>query len=267
MEFDIYIVNAFVHLGFQGNAAAVIPLNDWLNDSEMLSIAAENNLSETAYIRRLHSGHYEIRWFSPFMEVDFCGHATLASAHVLFTEMVSHENTIQFETAKVGPIVVTRNPQGRIEMNFPNCQPEVVRPQDIPQTLLDGLSHRPEEVWRNAQAYVAVYAHETYVTQMTYNVDLLKTLAPYDVVVTAPADDYDFVSRYFWPASGGHEDPVTGSIHAGLAPFWAKRFGKNELIAYQASPRGGVLYCRLQQDRVYVAGDAALYLKGKIYTQ
>ena len=266
MELDIYIVDAFTKQQFKGNAAAVVPLQQWLPAEVMQNIAAENNLSETAFIRAVSANQYEIRWFSPLTEIDFCGHATLAASYVIFNHLGA-QGGIEFLTAKVGTLLVNQHSDGRIEMSFPNQCPEVV--EQVPAALLAGLSVKPVQVLKNRQAYFAVMATEQDVKSLSYVSEQLKQLAPYDVVVTARSstitNEYDFVSRYFWPANGGDEDPVTGSIHAGLTPYWAKILGKSDLLAYQASPRGGMVYCRLAGERVLVSGFAVLYLKGTAY--
>ncbi|MCE2571182.1 PhzF family phenazine biosynthesis protein [Motilimonas eburnea] len=263
MELDIYVIDAFADQQFKGNSAAVVPVEQWPSDALMQNIAAENNLSETAYIKHIADNTYEIRWFSPLTEIDFCGHATLASAYVLFHELgVSKE--ITFSTLKVGSLKVTLNAQNDIEMVFPNQAPEAV--VDVPAQLVEGLSIVPVNVLRNRQAYFAVLSDEQAVREVKYDSSLLKQLAPYDVVVTAAAaEQYDFVSRYFWPANGGDEDPVTGSIHSGLAPYWAGQLGKDNLLAYQASARGGLLNCKVMGDKVVISGKGVLYLKGKIF--
>lgn len=261
MKLNLYVVDAFTDTQFKGNSAAVVLVDDWLDVQLMQDIAAENNLSETAFVKREEANRFSIRWFSPLCEIDFCGHATLASSFVLFEE-VGIEGVITFETLAVGQLSVTMNEHKRIEMVFPNRAPESV--DEVPQALLAGLSLAPLEVYKNQQAYFAVYADEQSVQDVGYDCAELKKLAPLDVVVTGRGADYDCVSRYFWPANGGDEDPVTGSIHAGLAPFWAGRLGKNELVAHQASKRGGVLYCEVKGDKVVVSGDGVLYLKGEI---
>ncbi len=259
---DIFVVDAFTEQQFKGNSAAVIPLQQWPDANVMQNIAIENNLSETAFIKPVSQNKYQIRWFSPITEIDFCGHATLASAHVLFQELgIRHK--IEFVTAKVGTLVVTMNANNKIEMSFPSQMPTPV--STIPDAVYSGLSITPKKVLKNRQAYFAVLSNEQEVYDITYDSEQLKKLAPYDIVVTARSNEYDFVSRYFWPANGGDEDPVTGSIHAGLAPYWAAALNKQEVIAYQASKRGGALRCVMSGDRVLVSGNAVLYLKGKIY--
>jgi PhzF family phenazine biosynthesis protein len=262
MELGIFVVDAFTTQQFNGNSAAVIPLENWLKSELMQKIALENNLSETAFIKKVSDNKYEIRWFSPITEIDFCGHATLAASFVLFNYF-GVGNEIEYVTQEVGSLTVVQAEDGRIEMNFPGQMPEDI--YDFPEALIKGLSIKPIRVLRNRQAYFAIFPSEEDVRNVTYNSQQLKTLAPFDIVVTAKGNDYDFVSRYFWPANGGDEDPVTGSIHAGLAPYWSVELSKSRLIAYQASSRGGVLYCSLENDRVLVSGYGVLYLRGSVY--
>ncbi|PSW21799.1 PhzF family phenazine biosynthesis protein [Photobacterium sanctipauli] len=262
MELEIFVIDTFTQQQFKGNSAAVVPLKEWLAPSLMQKIASENNLSETAFIKQTELGKYEIRWFSPLTEIDFCGHATLASSFVLFNHL-GYQGEIEFSTLEVGTLTVNQLEDGRIEMSFPNQCPEPVA--ELPSPLLEGLSIKPVQVLKNRQAYFAVMASEHEVLDVRYQSEQLKQLAPFDVVVTAKSEEYDFVSRYFWPASGGDEDPVTGSIHSGLAPYWSEKLNKTELIAYQASQRGGVLYCNLVEDRVVVSGFGVMYLHGKIF--
>tara|TARA_B100001059_G_scaffold34390_1_gene27651 strand:+ start:14846 stop:15589 length:744 start_codon:yes stop_codon:yes gene_type:complete len=246
----------------------VVSLTQWLAPEVMQSIAGEIILSETAFIFSLSAHQYEIRWFSPLTEIDFCGHATLASSYVIFQHLAG-QGEIEFITSQVGSLFVNQHSDGRIEMSFPNQCPDVV--EQVPDALLAGLSVAPITVLKNRQAYFAIMATEQEVKNLSYNSEQLKQLAPFDLVVSAKAsastntDEYDFISRYFWPANGGDEDPVTGSIHSGLAPYWAKQLAKTELVAYQASARGGILYCKISNDRVLVSGFAVLYLKGTAY--
>ena len=260
MKLSIYQVDAFTDQLFKGNYAAVVPLPQAINPELMQQIATENNLSETAFLLKLADDHYQIRWFSPVTEIDFCGHATLAAAFVLFSQTDSTE--LRFSTLAVGDLTVSKQKDDWIQMDFPKRLASVV---EAPEALLTGLSITPSLVLRSAQAYFAIYDNEQQVKQLRTESAELKKLAPYDVVATAAGTDYDFVSRYFWPANGGDEDPVTGSIHAGLVPYWTEQLGKNQLMAYQASARGGVLRCELKSDRVLISGQARLYLKGEIY--
>lgn len=262
MQLPIYQVDAFTDTLFKGNYAAVVPLQQWLSAEVMQSIAAENNLSETAFLWRDDNGRYAIRWFSPLTEIDFCGHATLASAFVLF-RLQPEVRSITFIAAAVGELEVRLEADGRISMRFPRLDPEPVT--DVPPALLAGLSLPPERVLVNRQAWFAVYADEQSVLQVEQDPQQLKQLAPRDVVVTAPGVNSDCVSRYFWPANGGLEDMVTGSIHAGLAPYWAERLNQRELLAIQASSRAGRLDCVVRDDHVQISGHAVLYLEGQIH--
>ncbi len=260
MKLAVQVIDAFTSEPFKGNPAAVVPLRDWLSPELMQSIAAENNLSETAFFVQAADGRYDIRWFSPLKEIAFCGHATLASAHVLFTN--SSSSIVTFRAQAVGELPVTRLADGRLEMSFPNRAP--TRVDEAPAALLAGLPTQPVEVLRNAQAWFAVYEDEGQVRELVPDLDRLAELGPLDVTVTAPGASCDFVSRYFWPANGGEEDPVTGSIHAGLAPYWAGRLKKNSLVAMQVSRRTGTLHCRVEGERVFVSGSAVKYLEGSI---
>ncbi|MGP4864578.1 PhzF family phenazine biosynthesis protein [Psychrobacter sp. T6-5] len=266
MQLEINIIDAFTDTLFKGNSAAVIVTDTWLDDILMQSIASENNLSETTFIVADDKGVYHIRWFTPFTEIAFCGHGTLASAFVLFKKnpMLA---SIKFSAKVVGILTVVKTNSGKMQMDFPNRMPEKV--DEIPDSLLAGLSIVPVEVYRNEKAYFVVYDSESDVLNISLDNEKLKELLPLNVVVTCQAESdtyykYDFISRYFWLNNGGGEDPVTGSVHTGLAPLWAKRLAKNELVAYQASSRGGVLDCTVAGDRVLISGNAVPYLTGFI---
>jgi len=261
MRLKIHHVDAFTETVFKGNYAAVIVTDDWLSDDLMQSIAAENNLSETAFAKKAGHHAYEIRWFSPTTEIDFCGHATLATAFVLFAQDGSI-GELTFSAAAVGDLIIHQTEAGDIEMSFPNRKPDAI--SAIPQELVNGLSIAPQEVLVSRQAYFVIYPNEADVHSVQIDLGELRKLAPLDVVVTAASSNYDFVSRYFWPAHGGTEDPVTGSIHAGLGPLWAERLGKSTLTAHQASERGGDLRCRVTDSHVIVSGRAVQYLEGYI---
>nr|WP_315463821.1 PhzF family phenazine biosynthesis protein [uncultured Rhodoferax sp.] len=262
MQIPIHIIAAFTSEPFKGNPAAVIQLSEWLPDSVMQAIATENNLSETVFLVKQAPHSYAIRWFSPIKEIDFCGHATLASAYVL-SEQGKDKTPLHFQAQAVGTITATPSDDGLIEMRFPNRAPVPI--EDIPPELSAGLSPPPKLVLRSVQAYFAIYDHEEEVRNVVPHLASLAKLDPYDVVVTAPSPQYDFVSRYFWPANGGAEDPVTGSIHAGLAPYWASRLNKTStLTALQVSQRTGQLRCRVSGEHVYVSGACVQYLQGNI---
>ena len=262
MQLEMNVVDAFTDTVFKGNSAAVIITDSWLTDDLMQLIAFENNLSETAFIVLEDDSIYHIRWFSPFTEIAFCGHATLASAFVLFNKNPNVE-TIEFSAEAVGILTIVQTDDGKIQMDFPNTKPE--RVDDIPSSLLAGLSIVPVEVYKNTQAYFVIYDSESDVLTVERDNEQLKQLAPLNVVVTCQAKSadykkYDFISRYFWPANGGDEDPVTGSAHTALAPLWVERLGKNNLVAYQASRRGGILDCVVAGDRVLISGNAVQYM-------
>lgn len=263
MKLKINIIDAFTNKNFSGNSAAVVVLESWLDEATMQNIASENNLAETAFLVKNEKGIYHIRWFSPLMEIDFCGHATLASSFVLFKKNEKVEK-LNFYAEAVGEFEVIKKDDGFIQMDFPNRKPKLV--ENIPSEIINGLSIKPKEVYLSQQAYFAVYSNDEDVLNVSYKKEQLEKLLPYDVVVTALCKDdkYDCISRYFWPASGGVEDPVTGSIHAGLAPLWAEVLKKDEIIAYQASKRGGILYCQIKDDRVLISGQAVQYLEGYI---
>ncbi len=265
MQLPIHMVDAFTSVQFKGNQAAVVLLEDWLTEPALQAIATENNLSETSFlVWSAERNAYEIRWFSPLKEIAFCGHATLASACVIFEADPGLRN-ITFWGAAVGDVTAAREHTGRIVMTFPRRDARHL--SEVPVALLEGLSPLPDHVWVNQQAYMAVYASEACVHSVKPNLERLKSLGPLDVVVTAPANvgaPYDFVSRYFWPANGGDEDPVTGSIHAALAPYWSEKLNKNVLIAHQASQRTGTLFCEVTDSNVKVAGHCARYLTGTI---
>lgn len=266
MQLEINVIDAFTDTVFKGNSAAVIITERWLTDELMQSIAFENNLSETGFIVPDDEGLYHIRWFSPFTEIAFCGHGTLASAFVLFKKNPTL-TTVKFSAKAVGVFTVIQTDTGKIQMDFPNRTPEKV--EEVPDSLLAGLSIAPVDVYQNEQAYFVVYNSESNVLTVMCDNEKLKSLLPLNIVVTCQAKsdkygDFDFISRYFWLRNGGGEDPVTGSAHTGLAPLWAARLGKNELVAYQASRRGGVLDCVVAEGRVQVSGNAVQYMSGFI---
>ena len=261
MKLKIYQIDAFTNTIFKGNPAAVIVIDEWMSEDKMQSIAIENNLSETAFAKKCDDATYEIRWFSPITEIDFCGHATLATAFVLFQED-SSINEVIFLAKAVGSLKVKQLDDGYIEMIFPNRKPS--RVESIPEELKIGLSIEPKDVYVNQQTYFVIYPNEEDVYNVQIEIEEIKKLGPLDVTVTSKSTKYDFISRYFWPANGGIEDPVTGSMHTGLAPLWAEILDKNELLAYQASKRGGILKCKVSDEQVVIQGQAIQYLEGYI---
>src|SRR5579875_2931381 len=243
MELPIYQVDAFSSSVFSGNPAAICPLESWLPDATLQAIATENNLSETAFFVP-RDGAYQLRWFTPGCEVDLCGHATLASAHVLFSELKCGGDTLRFET-KSGELLVHRE-DDRLAMDFPSRPPQPISPDPA---LVPALGGNPVEVLA-ARDYLIRYASESEVRALTPDMEALKKIDRFAFIVTAPGENCDFVSRFFAPAKGVPEDPVTGSAHCTLIPYWAERLGKTELHARQVGPRGGELFCRLAGDRV-----------------
>lgn len=257
MEIPIYQVDAFSASVFRGNPAAVCPLSFWLPDTALQAIAAENNLAETAFFVR-NGGSFKLRWFTPVCEVDLCGHATLASAHVLFHELGEPGNTVRFDT-KSGELSVSRG-DGRLILNFP-ARP--AREVTADPRLISALGGKPTEILA-ARDYLVCYATQEEVQALSPDMEALKKLDRAACIATAPGNDCDFVCRFFAPAKGIPEDPVTGSAHCTLIPYWASRLGKAELFAKQISRRGGELFCKLAGDRVEIAGHAALFLRGTI---
>lgn len=254
---DLYQVDAFAGKVFEGNPAAVCPLHEWLPDTQLRNIAMENNLSETAYFTE-EEDSYRLRWFTPVAEVDLCGHATLASAHVLFEHLGYDKPEIVFDSNS-GPLRV-RKEKGLLKMNFPATIGEQVDP---PEALLDALGTGAEEVYK-ATDYMIVLESEDQVRKLDPNFFLLNKIDTRGIIVTAPGEDYDFVSRFFAPALGINEDPVTGSAHTMMTPYWSEKFGKKEMKARQISKRGGTVMCTMLGDRVEIAGKAVTYLEGLI---
>ncbi len=258
----IYQVDAFTDKLFAGNPAAVVPLKEWLSDELMQKIALENNLSETAFFVPIRENLFHIRWFTPTAEVDLCGHATLASAFVVFQELNSNADKIIFQS-KSGDLPVSRRAD-LIELDFPIQHTELCLP---PLGLIESMGRQPKEIRRAADDYLLVYEEEQTILEMKPDFGQLKNIQARGVIVTALANDptIDFVSRFFGPSVGVNEDPVTGSAHTKLIPYWAEILKKNKLKAHQVSERGGVLACTLSETRVMIAGKACLYLKGTIF--
>jgi PhzF family phenazine biosynthesis protein len=252
-----YQVDAFTDKAFGGNPAAVVPLSSWLDDSILQAIAEENNLSETAFFVPSDKG-FKLRWFTPAKEVDLCGHATLATAHVIFEYLGYTQRTITFETLSGELYVEKKNNQ--LEMNFPRCTPE---PHEISDILVKGLGLRPIEVLV-ADDYIAVFDSEATVRAIIPDQSQLAKLDLRGVIITAPGIDVDFVSRLFAPKYGIPEDPVTGSAHCELTPYWASKLGKNTLSARQVSKREGIINCELNGDRVFISGKAVTFMEAEI---
>ena len=264
MDLAIFQVDAFTTKVFAGNPAAVCPLQDWLEDATMQSIAAENNLSETAFFVK-EGGSYRLRWFTPQCEVDLCGHATLASGFVFLNVLKPQQSSVRFQT-RSGLLTVSRDGD-LFAMDFPALPPW--KCEAPPGELLRGLSKEgsvdsPAEVWQTRNNYFVVYQSEDQVRNARPSFAILEKLHPFGVCITGPGQQADFVSRYFVPSYGIPEDPVTGSTHSALTPYWSGRLNKEKLHARQLSKRGGELWCEFKTERVILKGSAALYLQGSI---
>jgi PhzF family phenazine biosynthesis protein len=257
MKTQVYYVDAFTEKMFSGNPAAVCPLKKWISGESMQSVAAENNLSETAFFVGA-KGRYHLRWFTPVKEIDLCGHATLASAYVIFNHIDRSLKDLVFDS-RSGPLSVRRD-GNLLTMDFPSQKPQ---PCKAPEELLSALGHKPVAVLKAAD-YVVVLEDEESVRKIAPDMTLLKKIDLRGVAVTAKGAKADFVSRFFAPKYGINEDPVTGSSHCELAPYWSKKLGKKELRAVQLSKRGGEKLCRDMGERVLLSGKAVLYMEGAI---
>ncbi|GAB6125732.1 PhzF family phenazine biosynthesis protein [Humidesulfovibrio idahonensis] len=260
--YPLYQVDAFADGVFKGNPAAVVPLETWLPDETLAAIAEENNLSETAFfVPKAGPGQYHLRWFTPTFEIDLCGHATLATAWVIFHELGYAGERICFESQS-GPLFVERAGD-RLVLDFPSWPPERV---EVTEAMTRAFGAQPLEAWAGRDL-LCVFAHEDMVRGMRPNHAAFYDL-PYVCNIASAAakagGEFDIVSRVFCPEAGIPEDPVTGSAHSLLTPFWTARLGKAQLRSYQASKRGGRLWCELKDGRVRIAGNAALYLRGLI---
>jgi PhzF family phenazine biosynthesis protein len=259
MELPLFWIDAFTDRVFGGNPAAVVPLETWPEDRLLQRIAFENGLSETAYFVRTGPARAHLRWFTPTLEIELCGHATLATAHVLLNEIGQKEWPFVFDT-KSGPLsVATRG--DLIELDFPALPASPAQPS--PQ-LLRGLVREPAATFKTQRMWLCVYETADDVARLAPNAAELATVMPGKIIVTGPGVDCDFVSRFFAPGAGVPEDPVTGSSHCTLVPYWAERLGKKTFHARQISARGGELWCELDGSRVRMAGRAAAYMKGRI---
>ena len=262
MKIKLFQIDAFTDQLFGGNPAAVCPLNSWLEDEVLLQIAKENNLAETAYFVPLPNGHFHLKWFTPEIEMDLCGHATLATAFVIFEELDYQQSAITFETQS--GLLTVKKVNDLLEMDFPSRPP---LPADLPAIITEGLSIQPKEVWK-ARDYVLVYERAQDILDIEPNLAILNqiNLDPGGIIVTAKGttNNIDFVSRFFTPQASIFEDPVTGSAHCTLVPFWADRLNKTELKAVQLSTRRGELFCTLEEDRVKIRGKAVKYLQGVV---
>jgi predicted PhzF superfamily epimerase YddE/YHI9 len=263
MKLSLYWVDAFTDQPFHGNPAGVVPLAEWPADGLMQQVAFENNLAETAFFVRTAPDHFHLRWFTPEREIDLCGHATLATAFVLFTQLGQTGDRIEFDS-RSGPLTVTRR-DSLLELDFPVRPPALVPAAQLPPTLLAGLGGPPPQWIGKSRDYLCVYPAAADVLALKPDFTALNQIDVIGIIVTAPGENgIDFVSRFFAPNCGVPEDPATGSSHCTLIPYWAGRLGKTKLQARQISARGGELFCELRGDRVGIAGRAVLYLRGEI---
>ena len=261
MELKIYQVDAFTDKVFSGNPAAVCPLENWLTDDMMQNIAAENNLAETAFYVKQDT-KYEIRWFTPAVEVDLCGHATLATAFVLFHHENHSGNNIEFYSLRSGSLTVTKS-EDLLTLNFPTDSFEEVM---ITDAMKAGLNATPKAAFKGKSDLLVVFENEDEILDLKPAFDRLAQLNARGIIVTAKGNEVDFVSRFFAPQVGINEDPVTGSAHTTLIPYWSKQLNKKVMTAIQLSARKGHLQCAYLNDRVAISGKGKLYLKGAIFT-
>jgi PhzF family phenazine biosynthesis protein len=259
MRIKIYQVDAFTDKVFSGNPAAVCPLQEWLSDEIMQDIAMENNLAETAfYVKR--QDEYEIRWFTPTIEVDLCGHATLAAAFVLFNHENHHGEVIRFTSARSGLLTVQRIAD-TLTLNFPA---DDIKAVDLSDELMSLFTIKPISAFKGRSDYMLVFQSQDHIEKLVPDFEKIAKLKARGLIATAKGDNADFVSRFFAPQSGIDEDPVTGSAHTTLTQYWAGELGRNEFTAVQLSKRKGYLQCRLAGNGVEISGKARLYLKGEI---
>jgi len=259
MKLPLFQVDAFAEDLFKGNPAAVVPLEEWLTKETMQQIAMENNLSETAFFVPSSEG-FEIRWFTPKAEVKLCGHATLASAHVIFQEANYPHEQITFGSLS-GSLRVSKK-ENLLQLDFPA---DYMRPIDAPNQIIQAIGKLPSACLKGKTDYMLIYETEKEIRDICPNFAQLSRTDARGVIVTAPGKSVDFVSRFFAPGVGVDEDPVTGSAHTSLTPYWAKRLGKTEMTAQQLSQRGGELHVSLNDNRVLIAGKAKTYMRGEIF--
>lgn len=259
MNLPIYQVDAFTSKLFCGNPAAVIPLENWLDDSVMQKIAAENNLAETAFFIKDGDG-YHIRWMTPTVEVPLCGHATLATAFVIFNFIEKDASKIKFKSQS-GDLFVERSGDF-LSLNFPSNKPHKT---EVPKEIFECFGKEPVEVLANGFFLFVVFDSEDFIRTYLPKIDVIKKIHPHAVIITSKGSESDFVSRMFAPNSGIDEDPVTGSAHTVLTPYWSEKLGKKNLRALQISKRGGELLCEDLGERIKISGRAVLYLTGSVY--
>ncbi|MCC9136180.1 PhzF family phenazine biosynthesis protein [Pontibacter silvestris] len=258
-KIKLYQIDAFTDKVFRGNPAAVCVLDEWLEDEKMQNIAAENNLAETAFLVK-RENDYEIRWFTPLVEVDLCGHATLASAYVLFNFYNHATDRLNLYSHRSGMLSVEKTGE-ELTLNFPI---DVIEKAEAPKALVEALGNTPTATYKGKTDYLLVFASQQDIEAMKPDLRLLATVEARGIIVSAPGDEVDFVSRFFAPQVGVDEDPVTGSAHTTLIPYWSDKLRKKSLTAKQLSKRHGDLKCELLGDRVNISGKAVAYLTGEI---
>ena len=262
MKLKIYQVDAFTSSVFGGNPAAVCILDEWLDDAFMQSIANENNLSETAFAVPVEQ-HYEIRWFTPKMEVELCGHATLATAHVLFEHMEHPSDRVEFDSIHSGRLSVEKSGD-LLTLDFPA---DTLEEMVVPEVIVTALRKAPLKAFKGKTDFMFIYASQSEIEEMEPDFGLLAQMGGRGVIITAMGNEVDFVSRFFAPQTGINEDPVTGSAHTTLVPYWSRVIGKKKLTASQLSSRGGELICENLGERIKISGMAVTYMVGEIETQ
>lgn len=260
MKQKIYQIDAFADRAFSGNPAAVCPLNQWLSDDVLQKIAMENNLAETAFYVK-QGNQYQIRWFTPTVEVDLCGHATLAAAFVLFNHENYNDTIVHFYSPRSGALTVTKKGE-LLTLNFPT---DIFEQIELSDEINNCFDIKPKLAFRGKTDYMLIFDQEDEIRKIIPALELISKLKVRGVIVTAQGNKVDFVSRFFAPQSGINEDPVTGSAYTTLTPYWAKRLDKTELTAIQLSERKGYLQCSYLNDRVEISGKGKLYLIGEIY--
>lgn len=258
MKLQIYQADAFASELFKGNPAAVVPLTEWFSDETMQQIAAENNLSETAFFIP-EGDHFHIRWFTPKAEVNLCGHATLATAHILFNELNFAGKYIDFNS-RSGMLTVSKI-NDKLQLDFPA---DFVQAVEAVPVFAEAFGVHPLATFKGRTDFLLLFDSEETIRKFQPDISLLLSTNARGIIVTAKGNEVDFASRFFAPAVGVNEDPVTGSAHTSLVPFWAKRLNKTEMTALQLSERGGQLWCKLEGERVLIAGKAVTYLRGEI---
>lgn len=259
MKIKLYQIDAFTDKIFGGNPAAVCPLDQWLEDELMQQIAKENNLAETAFVVQAQN-RFEIRWFTPTVEVDLCGHATLAAAHVLWNHFDFLDEEIKFWSNRSGDLSVLKEGSW-LTLNFPA---DPIKQVEIPEVLLNSFAKKPAECWKGSTDYLLIFESQTEIEEADPDLQKIAQSDSRGVIISSKGDEVDFVSRFFAPQSGIDEDPVTGSAHTSLSPYWSKSLNKKEMTAQQISNRGGYLKCTDKGERVLISGQAVTYLIGEI---